>query len=138
MLYNSAGFFIASGSRSVGGSASYPAFGGFEGRSSGAWYAQGEARLRIIHAPIQKGFGPAYANRLYLNAGARGAIAPPGTWHGTGSFPDWNTTVFGRLTLTWTPVFGSAAGIHPQSWIEAWINPGTGNYGIGFSAIAGY
>ncbi len=138
MVYNSSGFFLPNSGGSLGGSASYPTYAGFAGKKSGTWYAQGEAKLRIIHASIQSGAGGAYANRLYLEAGARGALATPGTWHMDASAPDYAATGFGRLTLTWTPAFGMAAQIHPQSWIEIWINPETGKYGIDFSIIAEY
>jgi len=138
MRYGSSGFSLPSSNQSTGGSASYPAYAGFESAKSGAWYAQGEGKLRIIHASIQKGLGSVYANRLYIEAGARGAVAPPGTWRETGSPADYNAAVFCRMTLTWTPVFGMAADFHPQTWIEIWSNPETGKYGIDFSLIAAY
>ncbi len=138
MVYSPQGYSISGATQSFGGTASYPSFGGFSSGKPGDWYSQAEAKLRIIHAPIQGGMGIAYFNRLCLEAGARGAIASPGTWHAGASTLDFLATVYGRLSLTWTGAYGMAAQIHPQSWVEIWINPETMKYGLDFSVISGY
>jgi hypothetical protein len=70
---------------------------------------------------LQNGFGLLYANRLSVRAGARFyAVSGPAWADGLAGM---GASIFGRATLTWTPVLGRGAAIHPTSYLEAWCRP---------------
>jgi hypothetical protein len=121
--------------------ASYPSPDEFSGSGSGAWYAAGEASLRLLKAEIQRSAGAFYANRLSIRSGGRAyAIAGP-----DGTAPDWGWSAFARASLTWTPAIGAYASLHPVSSLEFWCRPdladdgdGMPPHGLTLSLVASY
>jgi hypothetical protein len=138
IYYGSQGRVYESGSSLAG---SYPIWNEFKNDKAGRWYSQGELSLRLLKVELQRGIGAFYANRLSLRSGGRGYLSSGRTWSDGITGADYS--VFGRATLTWTPVIGALAAIHPSSYLEAWCRPGLGDasslpHGVTFMLLASY
>jgi hypothetical protein len=110
----------------------YPVWADFAGGDPGPWFAGGEASIRLLGAEIQNGIGAFHANRLSVRMGARGTL---------GAYTAWS--VFGRLSLTWTPVVGTFARLHPSSYLELWARPDLASdghvpHGLAFMLVSSY
>ncbi|TFG85055.1 MAG: hypothetical protein E4H20_01415 [Spirochaetales bacterium] len=113
--------------------ASFPSRAEFSSVPAGRWYTQGEASLTPLSAEIQRGLWMLYANRLTVTAGTRAcAVADAGMG---AVFMD--ASAFGRLELTWTPVAGAFATIHPILGAELWYRMSDGMTGFSLSLEAG-
>lgn len=122
-------------------SAIYPSWQEFWQSSAGVWFTEGEASFRLLGVELQRGLGMFYANRLSIRTGSRGFLCARDTWTDGGTASGWS--LFGRVSLTWTPALGSLAGIHPESYLEFWCRPdlATNNvlpYGLSYMLVASY
>jgi hypothetical protein len=121
--------------------ASYPVWAEFDGGAAGAWFAEGEASLRLLGTRIQRGAGIFYANGLSIRAGGRGYLASGPDIDNGASDTGWS--VFGRASLTWTPARGALASFHPVSYLEFWYRPDlpdaeAPNHGVAFMLAVSY
>ncbi|MBU0926276.1 MAG: hypothetical protein KKA67_00860 [Spirochaetes bacterium] len=119
-------------------SKAYPAWVEFEDGTSGSWFAQGEASLRLLGLEAQAGLGPLYLNRLSIRMGARGYAAGEAA-----AVLDAGWSAFARASLTWTPVIGAFSKVHPVSYLEFWCRPdrasaGALPHGIAYMLVASY
>ncbi len=122
-------------------SASYPYWSEFASGESGPIFVESEASLRILGLEIQRGIGSFHVNRVSLRSGIRAyATVNPASavW-----LADTGWSGFGRATLTWTPVVGVWATLHPSSYIEVWYRPDievalTRTYGMTYMLLASY
>jgi hypothetical protein len=110
----------------------YPVWAEFAGGVPGPWFAEGEASFRLLGAEIQKNIGVFHANRLSIRVGARGTLGADTAW-----------SVFGRMSLTWTPAIGTFARLHPSSYLELWARPdlatdGYMPHGLSFLLVSSY
>ncbi len=119
----------------------YPSWQEFSRGSSGVWYSEAEASLRLLGVELQRGMGMLYANRFSIRTGSRGFLVSGPAWADGVTATGWS--LFGRASLTWTPAVGSFARIHPESYLEFWCRPdlATGDYlphGLSYMLVASY
>lgn len=77
--------------------------------------------IRLLSVELQRGIAAFYANRLSVHSGGRASISSGPTW--SDDISGYAYSLFGRATLTWTPVIGALAAIHPSSYLEVWFRP---------------
>jgi len=119
----------------------YPSWQEFDQGSSGVWFSEVEASLRLLGVELQRGMGMFYANRFSIRTGSRGFLSSGAVWADGVAATGWS--LFGRASLTWTPAIGSFAIIHPESYLEFWCRPDLATvgylpHGLSYMLVASY